>query len=132
MLLFFFAINTFPIMKGEYERRDLMDKKELNVLEKALEAQIKELDELEFGSEEYERAANGIARMTEANASDKKANSDAKLKAFEKVATVITATAAIATAGFKGLEVLLKRKTNKDVLKVEETDYVNSKAFDNR
>lgn len=106
--------------------------KELNVLEKALETQIKELEDLEFGSEEYERAANGIARMTEANASDKKANSDAKLKAFEKVATVITATAAIATAGFKGLEVLLKRKTNKDVLKVEETDYVNSKAFDNR
>ena len=107
-------------------------KEEAFNIEEALKKQIEELEELEFGSEEYERAANGIAAMTKASAENKKANSDAKLKAFEKIATIVTATAALATAGFKGLEVLLKRRTNKDVLKVEETDYVNSKAFDNR
>jgi hypothetical protein len=109
-----------------------MDKIEKSVLDAALEKQIAELEELEFGSEEYERAANSIASMTKASAETRKAKSDEKLKAFEKIATIVTATAALATAGFKGVEVFLKRKTNKDVLKVEETDYVNSKAFDNR
>ena len=109
-----------------------MNKEAKSILDEALEAQIKELDALEFGSEEYERAANSIASMTKASAETRKAKSDEKLKAFEKIATVVTAAAALATAGFKGVEVLLKRKTNKDVLKVEETDYVNSKAFDNR
>ena len=109
-----------------------MDKKQKSVLDEALEAQIKELESLEFGSEEYERASNSIAAMTKASAETRKAKSDEKLKAFEKVATVVTAGAALITAGFKGVEIFLKRRTNKDVLKVEETDYVNSKAFDNR
>ena len=109
-----------------------MNKESKSILDEALEAQIAELNELEFGSEEYERAANSIASMTKASAETRKARSDEKLKGFEKVATVLTAVAAVATAGFKGVEVFLKRRTNKDVLKVEETDYVNSKAFDNR
>ncbi len=103
-----------------------------NVLDEALKRQIKELEELEFGSEEYERAANSIAGLTKASAEVRKSKSDEKLKTWEKVATGVTAAAALLTAGFKGVEVFLKRKTNKDVLKVEETDYVNSKAFDNR
>lgn len=103
-----------------------------NVLDEALKRQIKELEELEFGSEEYERAANSIAGLTKASAEVRKSKSDEKLKTWEKVATGVTAAAALLTAGFKGVEVFLKRRTNKDVLKVEETDYVNSKAFDNR
>ena len=42
------------------------------------------------------------------------------------------AVAAIVTAGAAILREILKRRTNRDVLKYEEEDYVNSKAFDNR
>lgn len=104
----------------------------MDVLEKKIAEMTEDLNDLQFGSEEYERASNAIASIAKANADDKKAENDGKNKKVEKVTMIITAGAAGITALAGILREILKRRTNKDVLHVEETDIVNSKAFDNR
>lgn len=110
-----------------------MDEKNTNkTLEEARDEFLRDLDNLVLGSEEFERASSSIAKLSQANAEEKKAKSDEKLKKFEGFAKVTTAIAAVITAIFGGVGILLKRKTNKEIVKVEETGYVNSKALDNR
>lgn len=104
----------------------------MEVLEKKIAEMTEDLNDLTFGSEEYERASNAIAAMTKANADDKKAENEAKNKKTEKWTAWITAGAAVITASVGVLREVLKRRTNKDVLKTEEYDVVTSKAFDNR
>lgn len=104
----------------------------MEVLENKIAKMTEDLDNLEFGSEEYERGANAIAAVTKANADDKKAENDSKIKKVEKWTGIVTAAAAVVTATAGILREVLKRRTNKDVLKVEEEDVITSKAFDNR
>ena len=104
----------------------------MEVLESKIEEMTKELDDLEFGSEEYERASNAIAAIAKANADDKKADNDGKKTKVEKWTSIITAAAAIGTVGVGILKEVLKRKTNKDLMRYEEEDVMTSKAYDNR
>lgn len=106
--------------------------KEIKTLDETRDELLKELEDLEFGSEEFERASNSIAKISQASAEDRKAKSDEKLKKFEGAAKIVTAGAAVVTAVVGGIGVFFKRKTNKEILKVEETDYVNSKALDTK
>ena len=104
----------------------------MEVLENKIAKMTEELDNLEFGSEEYERASNAIAAMTKANADDKKAENDGKSKKVEKWTGIITAGAAVGTVVVGVLREVLKRKTNKDLMSYEEEDVMTSKAYDNR
>lgn len=104
----------------------------MEVLEKKIDELTEDLNDLEFGSEEFERAANSIAAIAKANSDDKKAENEAKKTKVENKTSIAMAVAAIVTAGAAILREILKRRTNRDVLKYEEEDYVNSKAFDNR
>lgn len=104
----------------------------MEVLENKIAKMTEELDNLEFGSEEYERASNAIAAMTKANADDKKAENDGKNKKVEKWTGIITAGAAVGTVVVGVLREVLKRKTNKDLMSYEEEDVMTSKAYDNR
>lgn len=104
----------------------------MEVLEKKIADMTEDLENLEFGSEEYERASNAIAAIAKANADDKKADNDEKSKKVEKWTSIITAAAAIGTVGVGILKEVLKRKTNKDLMRYEEEDVMTSKAYDNR
>lgn len=104
----------------------------MEVLENKIAEMTEELKDLEFGSEEYERASNAIAAMTKANADDKKAENDGKNKKVEKWTSIVTAVAAVGTVAVGVLKEFLKRKTNKDLMKFEETDVMTSKGYDNR
>ena len=104
----------------------------MQVLEDKIAEMTKELEGLEFGSEEYERASNAIAAMTKANADDKKAENDGKNKKVEKWTGIVTAGAAVGTVVVGLVRELLKRKTNKDLMKYEEDDVMTSKGYDNR
>lgn len=108
-----------------------MDEKE-KTLEEIRDEFLQELENMELGSEEFERATNSIDKLSHANAEEKKAASDEKQKKFEGIAKLITAGAALLTAIFGGIGIFFKRKTNKEILREEETGYVNSKALDNR
>ena len=131
MRLFFFAIKTTPIIGENRKETKLMDE-DKKTLEMTRDELLEELDTLDFGSEEFERASNSIAKLSQAAADERKAKSDEKLKKFDGVAKLVTALAAVLTAVFGGIGVFFKRKTNKEIVKVEETGYVNSKALDNR
>ena len=104
----------------------------MEVLEEKITKMTEDLDDLQFGSEEYERAASSIAAIAKANADDKKVENDSKNKKVEKWTAIVTAGAAVITAGAGILREILKRRTNKDVLHIEEDDVITSKAFDNR
>ena len=93
---------------------------------------MKQLDDLEPGSEEYERVANAIAALVKANADDKKADNDGKNKNVEKWTGIATALAAVGGVIVAATKEILKRRTNKDVMRYEEDDVITSKAFDNR
>lgn len=104
----------------------------MEVLENKITELTDDLADLEFGSEEFERATNSIAAMAKANADDKKVENDVKKSKVEKITMIATAAAAVITAGVGILKEVLKRKTNKDVMTYEEDDVITSKAFDNR
>ena len=104
----------------------------MEVLENKINKMTDDLDDLEFGSEEYERAANSIAAIAKANSDDKKAESEAGKAKVEKGTSIAMAVAAVVTAGAAILREVLKRRTNRDVMSYEEEDVITSKAFDNR
>ena len=104
----------------------------MEVLENKITELTDDLADLEFGSEEFERATNSIAAMAKANADDKKVENDVKKSKVEKITMIATAAAAVVTAGVGVLREILRRKTNKDVMTYEKDDVITSKAFDNR
>ena len=104
----------------------------MEVLENKIAEMTEDLDKLEFGSEEYERATNSIASVTKANAEDKKIENEAKNSKFKKVIDILTVVGAVGTPIVMLIKALLQRKTNKEALKYEEEDVINSRTYDNR
>ena len=104
----------------------------MEVLENKVAEMTEDLGDLTPGSEEYLNQAKAIAEIAKANADNEKVTNDGKVKKVEKWTMIATAGAAVVTAVGGILREVLKRRTNKDVLKTEEYDVVNSKAFDNR
>lgn len=104
----------------------------MDVLENKVTEMTEDLGDLKPGSEEYLNQAKAIAEIAKANADNEKVTIEGKHKKIEKWTMIASASAAVVTAAAGILREVLKRRTNKDVLKVEEEDVVTSKAFDNR
>lgn len=100
----------------------------MEIIENTVETMVDGLNELTPGSEEYLNQSKAIAELTTANANDKKAETESKLKKVEKVTLCITAGAAVLTAVGKVLEPVLRRLSNKDWVKAEDEGfYVRNK-----
>ena len=104
----------------------------MEILENKIAEMTEDLEDVKVGSEEYERVSNSIAAIAKANADDKKAETEAKAAKVRKWTDIITAGAAVGTVLVGVAREFLKRRTNKDLMKFEETDSMTSKAFDNR
>ena len=104
----------------------------MEALENKVNEMTEELEGLTPGSEEYLNQAKAIAEIAKANADNDKVVNDSKVKKVEKWTLIVSAGAAVITALTGVLRELLKRRTNKDVMKFEEDDVITSKAFDNR
>lgn len=105
------------------------------VLEKVEELTVK-LNDLTPGSEEMKNLADTIKSLTEADSNLSKSDNDAKYREAELKASktkIIVDILGIASTIIVGIvPAVFKRITNKDVLSYEKTDYVNSRAFDNK
>ena len=105
---------------------------ERNVYDEVLEEALNNLKSLEPGSEEFERQAKAIAEMDKAKTERLKAEGDQKTRKGQFLVNLGQVVVGGIGAGVTVLGILMQRRTNKDVMKVEETDVITSKAFDNK
>ncbi len=105
---------------------------EKELFDEVYENALAELNDLEPGSEEYERQAKAISDMLKARAEQMKAEADVKNKKGQILTNVAQVAVGVVTAGVTLFGILMQRRTNKDVMHFEEEDVITSKAFDNK
>lgn len=105
---------------------------ERGLFDEVYENALANLEDLNPGSEEYERQAKAISDMLKARAEQMKAEADVKNKKGQILTNVAQVAIGALTAGVTLFGILMQRKTNKDVMHFEEDDVITSKAFDNK
>ena len=120
-----------------------MEENVKDVLDEALEKAITDLQDLDPGSEEFERQAKAVAELDKAKTERRKADDNMKIEErrsddalnIEKKrfwVNVGQVGATVVTAVVTVFGIVMQWKTNQDVMKYEEDDVITSKAFDNK
>ena len=105
---------------------------EKELFDEVYENALVNLENLDPGSEDYERQAKAISDMLKAKAEHMKAEADVKTKKGQILTNIAQVAIGALTAGVTLFGILMQRKTNKDVMHFEEEDVITSKAFDNK